>query len=118
MMSTASCASAGVSSLMDEDFMVTSCLPNLDTGHVHFLAAERIYTAPDILGYSVQVGGAVHTNGRLGGGMLQLQSAFGVFALLAIAFAISERRAAVSWRHAAIGLAVTFVTAVVLLKVP
>ncbi len=50
--------------------------------------------------------------------MLQLQSAFGVFALLAIAFAISERRAAVSWRHAAIGLAVTFVTAVVLLKVP
>jgi CNT family concentrative nucleoside transporter len=50
--------------------------------------------------------------------MLQLQSAFGIFALLAIAFAISERRAAVSWRQAAIGLAVTFATAIVLLKVP
>jgi CNT family concentrative nucleoside transporter len=50
--------------------------------------------------------------------MLQLQSAFGILALLAIAFAISERRGAVSWRQAAIGLALTFVTAVVLLKVP
>src|SRR5690242_6457274 len=50
--------------------------------------------------------------------MLQLQSAFGVFALLAIAFALSERRAAVSWRQAAVGLAVTLATAVVLLKVP
>jgi CNT family concentrative nucleoside transporter len=50
--------------------------------------------------------------------MLQLQSAFGVFALLAIAFALSERRAAVSWRQAAVGLAVTLVTAVILLKVP
>ena len=50
--------------------------------------------------------------------MLQLQSAFGIFALLAIAFAISERRSAVSWRQIAIGLAVTFATAVALLKIP
>ncbi|MDP3691665.1 Na+ dependent nucleoside transporter N-terminal domain-containing protein, partial [Bradyrhizobium sp.] len=40
--------------------------------------------------------------------MLQLQSAFGVFALLAIAWALSENRRAVSPRQAAIGLAVTF----------
>ncbi len=50
--------------------------------------------------------------------MLQLQSAFGVLALLAIAWAISENRRAVSLRQAAIGLAVTFVTALVLLKLP
>ena len=36
--------------------------------------------------------------------MLQLQSAFGVFALLAIAWALSENRRAVSLRQAAIGL--------------
>ncbi len=50
--------------------------------------------------------------------MLQLQSAFGILALLAIAFAISEKRAAVSWKQAAVGLLVTLVTAVVLLKIP
>src|SRR5262249_52404164 len=50
--------------------------------------------------------------------MLQLQSAFGIFALLAIAFAFSEHRGAVSWRQMAVGLLVTFATAVVLLKVP
>ena len=50
--------------------------------------------------------------------MLQLQSAFGVFALLLIAWALSENRRAVSLRQAAIGLAVTFLTAVVLLKLP
>ena len=50
--------------------------------------------------------------------MLQLQSAFGILALLAIAFAISERRSAVSWRQVAIGLLVTLATAVVLLKIP
>ena len=44
--------------------------------------------------------------------MLQLQSAFGVFALLAVAWALSENRRAVSLRQAAIGLAVTFLTAV------
>ena len=50
--------------------------------------------------------------------MLQLQSALGIFALLAFAWLISEDRRAVSWRQAAIGLAVTFATAVILLKVP
>ena len=50
--------------------------------------------------------------------MLQLQSAFGVFALLAIAWAFGENRRAVSLRQAAIGLAVTFLTAVVLIKLP
>jgi CNT family concentrative nucleoside transporter len=47
-----------------------------------------------------------------------LQSAFGVLALIAMAFAFSEQRRAVSWRHAAIGLLVTFLVAVLLLKVP
>jgi CNT family concentrative nucleoside transporter len=50
--------------------------------------------------------------------MLQLQSAFGVFALLAIAWAFGENRGAVSLRQAAIGLGVTFVTALALLKLP
>ena len=50
--------------------------------------------------------------------MLQLQSAFGVFALLLIAWALSENRRAVSLRQAAIGLLVTFLAAVVLLKLP
>ncbi|ETR75714.1 nucleoside:proton symporter [Afipia sp. P52-10] len=50
--------------------------------------------------------------------MLHLQSAFGCLALLAIAFAISERHRAVSWRQIALGLLVTVATAVVLLKIP
>lgn len=50
--------------------------------------------------------------------MLRLQSALGIFALLLIAFALTESRRAVSLRQAAIGLFVTFVTAVVLLKLP
>jgi concentrative nucleoside transporter, CNT family len=50
--------------------------------------------------------------------MLQLQSAFGVLALLAIAWGLGENRRAVSLRQAAIGLAVTVATAVVLLKLP
>jgi CNT family concentrative nucleoside transporter len=50
--------------------------------------------------------------------MLQLQSAFGVVALLAIAWAFGENRAAVSLRQAAIGLVVTLLTAVALLKLP
>ena len=50
--------------------------------------------------------------------MLQLQSASGVIALLAIAWAFSENRRAVSLRQAAIGLVVTFATAVVLIKLP
>ena len=50
--------------------------------------------------------------------MLQLQSAFGVFALLGIAWAFGENRRAVSLRQAAIGLAVTFLTALALTKLP
>ena len=50
--------------------------------------------------------------------MLQLQSAFGVFALLAIAWAFGENRRAVSLRQAAIGLFVTILTAVALIKLP
>jgi concentrative nucleoside transporter, CNT family len=50
--------------------------------------------------------------------MLQLQSAFGIIVLLAIAWAFGENRRAVSLRQAAIGLAATLVTAVVLVKVP
>jgi CNT family concentrative nucleoside transporter len=50
--------------------------------------------------------------------MLQLQSAFGIVALLALAWLFGETRRAVSLRQAAIGLAVTFATAVVLIKLP
>ncbi len=50
--------------------------------------------------------------------MQNLQSAFGVFAIIAIAFLISEDRRAVSWRQAGIGLAATFLLALLLLKVP
>ncbi len=50
--------------------------------------------------------------------MLQLQSAFGVIALLALAFAISEKRDAVSWRLVGLSLALTVVLAIVLLKIP
>jgi CNT family concentrative nucleoside transporter len=50
--------------------------------------------------------------------MQQLQSAFGVVALLAITWAISENRRAVSLRQMAIGLGVTLLTALVLLKLP
>ncbi|WP_456797897.1 NupC/NupG family nucleoside CNT transporter [Bradyrhizobium sp. USDA 4473] len=50
--------------------------------------------------------------------MLQLQSALGVVALLVIAWALSENRSLVSLRQAAIGLVVTIVTALVLIKVP
>src|SRR5450432_279669 len=50
--------------------------------------------------------------------MLQLQSLFGVFALLSIAWAFGENRGAVSLRQAAIGLVATFLTAVALIKLP
>jgi CNT family concentrative nucleoside transporter len=50
--------------------------------------------------------------------MERLQSAFGVFALLALAWLLSENRRAVSWRQAILGLALTLVTALVLLKLP
>src|SRR5882762_6759742 len=50
--------------------------------------------------------------------MQQLQSAFGVFALLAIAWAFGENRRAVSLRQIVVGLVVTIITALVLIKVP
>jgi len=50
--------------------------------------------------------------------MQTLQSALGIFALLAIAWAFGENRWAVSLKQAAIGLAATFATAVLLIKVP
>jgi concentrative nucleoside transporter, CNT family len=50
--------------------------------------------------------------------MPQLQSVAGIAAIIVFAWLISENRRAVSWRQAAIGLAVTFVLAVILLKVP
>ncbi|WP_315831718.1 NupC/NupG family nucleoside CNT transporter [Bradyrhizobium prioriisuperbiae] len=50
--------------------------------------------------------------------MLQLQSAFGIAALLAIAWALGENRRAVNWKQAAIGLVVTLLTAAALLKLP
>jgi CNT family concentrative nucleoside transporter len=50
--------------------------------------------------------------------MPQLQSALGVFALLAFAWAISENRQAVSWKSAGVALLVTLTTALLLLKVP
>jgi concentrative nucleoside transporter, CNT family len=50
--------------------------------------------------------------------MQHLQSAVGIFALLGIAWTISEDRRAVAWKQAFIGLVVTFATATILLKVP
>jgi CNT family concentrative nucleoside transporter len=50
--------------------------------------------------------------------MLQLQSALGVVALLAIAFATSEHRRAVAWKQAGLGLALTLAVAVLFIKVP
>jgi concentrative nucleoside transporter, CNT family len=50
--------------------------------------------------------------------MLQLQSAFGVIALLAIAWAFGENRRDVSLRQAIKGLVATVLTAVVLIKLP
>ena len=50
--------------------------------------------------------------------MLALQSLLGVFALLAVAWVISEDRRSVSWRNAAVGLCVTFVLALAFLRIP
>ena len=50
--------------------------------------------------------------------MQSLQSALGVIAIIALAFAISENRGAVNWRQAGIGLGVTVALALVMLKVP
>ena len=50
--------------------------------------------------------------------MQHLQSALGVFALLAFAWAVSEDRRAVDWKSAGVALLVTLATAVLLLKIP
>ncbi len=50
--------------------------------------------------------------------MLQLQSAFGIVALLALTWALGENRRHVSLRQAAVGLGVTFAAAVILVKLP
>ena len=50
--------------------------------------------------------------------MPNLQSALGVFAILALAFAISENRRAVPWRPVVVGLLATFALALLMLKVP
>src|SRR5258705_12616727 len=50
--------------------------------------------------------------------MLMLQSAFGIFALLAICWIVSENRRAVSWRRVGASLLLTLVLAVLLLKIP
>ncbi len=50
--------------------------------------------------------------------MQNLQSASGIFALLAITWIVSEDRRGVAWTQAAVALLVTFATAVILLKVP
>ncbi|MGH6785002.1 MAG: Na+ dependent nucleoside transporter N-terminal domain-containing protein, partial [Sphingomicrobium sp.] len=50
--------------------------------------------------------------------MHMLQSGAGIFALLALTWLLSENRSAVSWRRVLFGLGVSFVLAVLLLKVP
>ena len=50
--------------------------------------------------------------------MQMLQSAFGIVALIGFAWAISENRSAVSPRRVGLGLAITFVLAVLFLKIP
>ena len=50
--------------------------------------------------------------------MEKLQSAAGIFALLAVAWLLSENRRAVPWRRIALGVGATFALAVLFLKVP
>jgi CNT family concentrative nucleoside transporter len=50
--------------------------------------------------------------------MLNLQSAAGVLALVALAWALSEDRRGVAWRRVLAGLTVTFALALICLKVP
>ncbi|MCC6154417.1 MAG: hypothetical protein IT367_11695, partial [Candidatus Hydrogenedentes bacterium] len=47
---------------------------------------------------------------------LRLISAFGLLVMLAIAFALSENRKAISWRLVAWGLALQFIIAILVLK--
>jgi concentrative nucleoside transporter, CNT family len=73
---------------------------------------------PGIMALRLQYRGCHTSRDRGRTFMPQLQSAFGIFALLAIAWALGENRRAVSLKQAAIGLAVTLVTAVILIKLP
>jgi concentrative nucleoside transporter, CNT family len=50
--------------------------------------------------------------------MPYLQPLLGILVLLALAWSVSEDRRAVAWRHVAAALLATFVTAVVMLKMP
>ena len=50
--------------------------------------------------------------------MLQVQSGFGIIALMMLAWALGENRRAVSLRQVAVGLLVTLATGAVLLKLP
>lgn len=50
--------------------------------------------------------------------MQNAQSLLGIFVLLALAWSVSEDRGTVAWKQAAIGLAVTLILAVVMLKMP
>jgi CNT family concentrative nucleoside transporter len=50
--------------------------------------------------------------------MRNLQSLLGIFALLALAWSVSEDRRGVAWKQAAMALLATFATAVVMLKIP
>ncbi|TMJ33745.1 MAG: nucleoside:proton symporter, partial [Alphaproteobacteria bacterium] len=50
--------------------------------------------------------------------MQNAQSLLGVFALLALAWSVSENRRAVAWKQAAIALLLTFAIAVLMLKMP
>src|SRR5438105_4599760 len=50
--------------------------------------------------------------------MQNIQSAVGVIALLGLTFAISENRRAVPFRQVAMGVALTFVLALLFLKIP
>ncbi|MBI4273958.1 MAG: nucleoside:proton symporter [Rhizobiales bacterium] len=50
--------------------------------------------------------------------MLQLQSALGVIALMAFAWAISENRRLVSWQRVGASLVLTLILALLLLKIP
>jgi concentrative nucleoside transporter, CNT family len=50
--------------------------------------------------------------------MQNAQSLLGIFVLLALAWTLSEDRRAVAWKDAAVALAVTLATAVVMLKIP
>jgi len=50
--------------------------------------------------------------------MQTAQSLLGIFVLIALAWAVSENRRAVAWKQAAIALSLTFIAALIMLKMP